>query len=418
MKFSKFLIIPVAFFISCNQVEEKEDLGNYHLFTATFEEGEFPEDETSFIFISDMDGNVLADSSFVGASSISLFADSSQGIPPDTVSVTLLTRNGDSYEIETNMGIERGSDWTYYHPYYETEEVGRSYYNFANINTNLSNVIISSNSRYNNSSINSFDTYELSHIEDAEDVLIMGELNDGSAIYKIIENVVIGDTHLVNMNDFEVAAQIVMNNNSGFNCDASFLYGYESNESFLYYNRHRLMYSRGEGFSWDSNQNFLFNYPPEFGKFRTNAYVGDGWGTAGGKNWYQVTAGDIPTEFEKINADISVINSEINNFAFNLTGTFDQWSINLRTDSGNGDWDVYIAPGIESGKLPLFPLSISSAYPEILREDFVMNHVLVMDFLCASDQKEWHDLYFNTEGYYLDFCSGYRNLIHWLDHEE
>ena len=112
-----------------------------------------------------------------------------------------------------------------------------------------------------------------------------------------------------------------------------------------------------------------------------------------------------------------MINSEINNFAFNLTGIFDQWSINLGTDSGNGGWDVYIAPGIESGKLPLFPSSISSAYPEILREDLFMNHVIVMDFLCASNQKEWHDLYFSTEGYYLDFCSGYRNLIHWLNQD-
>jgi len=175
------------------------------------------------------------------------------------------------------------------------------------------------------------------------------------------------------------------------------------------------MYGGGEGFSWDSNQNFIFNYPPELGKFRTTAYAGDDWGTTGGKNWFQSTVGEIPQTFEKINADISVINSEINNFEVNLTGTFDQWSINLSNSEGSGYWFVYVNPSINNGKLPSFPTSISNEYPELLRQDFIMNSVDVTDWLCAENYEEWHDLYFYTDGYYLDYCSGYRRLIHWLD---
>ena len=102
----------------------------------------------------------------------------------------------------------------------------------------------------------------------------------------------------------------------------------------------------------------------------------------------------------------------------NLTGTFDQWEMDLRRSRDTGDidvWFVYVNPSINNGKLPSFPTSISNEYPELLRQDFIMNSVVITDWLCAENQEEWHDLLFNTDGYYLDFCSGYRNLIHWLD---
>ena len=89
--------------------------------------------------------------------------------------------------------------------------------------------------------------------------------------------------------------------------------------------------------------------------------------------------------------------------------------MSLSNSEISGDWVVYINPSINNGKLPLFPILISNEYPELLREDFIMNRVVVTDWLCAENQEEWHNLLFNTAGYYLDFCSGYRNLIHWLD---
>jgi len=418
MKNLQLLIIPLLVFISCEETEETDvDLGDYHLFTASFEEGEFADDVTSFIFISDGDGNVLADSGFIGAASFELFADTSLSPPPDKIGVTTVTKVGEYYRIVTNLGIDKGSEWTWYNPYYEPEEIGQSYYNFTNLPDNLFRVIISSNGR-SRSAYNDYDTYELSHYESLEDVLIMGLLNDGSAIYKIVQGVSVGETHSVDFSGFSVANQIIMNNNSDLNCDYSRFYGYDSNDSFISYKRHRLNYVGGEGISWDSNQNFIFNYPPEFGKFRTQAYVGDPNGTAGGKNWYQITTGEIPQTFEKIDADISVINSEINNFEMNLTGTFDQWEMELRRSRDTGDidfWYVFVNPSINNGKLPSFPTSISNEYPELLRQDFIMNNVAVTDYLCAQNQEEWHELFFNTDGYYLDFCSGYRKLRHWPD---
>ena len=56
---------------------------DYHLFTVTFD-GEFEENATSFIFISDSDGNILADTSFIGDASFDLIADKTAGFSPES----------------------------------------------------------------------------------------------------------------------------------------------------------------------------------------------------------------------------------------------------------------------------------------------------------------------------------------------
>ena len=67
------------------------NLSDYNLFTATFD-GEFDNTVTSFIFISDDNGNILADSGFIGDASFDLIADKSSNPPPDKINVTILTQ--------------------------------------------------------------------------------------------------------------------------------------------------------------------------------------------------------------------------------------------------------------------------------------------------------------------------------------
>ena len=205
-------ILPLLILISCEETEESDiDLGDYHLFTATFEEGELDDNATSFIFISDNEGNVLADSSFIGTASFELFADTSLSPPTGKIGVTILTkRDGEYFDIQTNLGIDRGSEWTWHNPHYEPEVIGQSYYTFINLPDDLIRVIISSNGHYERTSnINNDDTYEVSHYENLEDVLIMGLLNDGTAIYKFVQDVSAGETHSIDFNGFSVTNQII-----------------------------------------------------------------------------------------------------------------------------------------------------------------------------------------------------------------
>jgi len=320
-----FSIVGLLFIFSCEEDVEEVTISDYHLFTATFEEGGVDDDVTSFIFISDGEGKILADSSFTGAASIELFADTNGSPPPDKIGVTILTkRDGQDFDIRTNLGVNKGSDWTWYHPYHEPEVIGQSYYMFTNLPDNLEEVIISSNGHRRNIDyqyeLSTGGIWSLSHYEPIEDVLIFATLNNDSAIYTFVNDVSAGDTSSLDFSSFSGANQKIIDNNSDLDIRGYVLYGFDLNDSFIHYKRHRL-----GGSYYNSNGDLVYPYPSELEKFISWLWGGDSWGTAGGKQWSQRIAGEIPVSFEKIDADISVINSNINNFEVNLNGSFDRW---------------------------------------------------------------------------------------------
>jgi hypothetical protein len=413
MKNLQLLIIPLLVFISCEETEETDvDLGDYHLFTASFEEGEFADDVTSFIFISDGDGNVLADSGFIGAASFELFADTSLSPPPDKIGVTTVTIVGNTYGIVTNLGIDKGSEWTWYNPYYEPESQGSSYYTFSNVSeNNVSRVVLSSSGfSYRTTVDNTSSTYSLDHYHTTEDVSIMAYKEDGTAIYTILEDVEIDQTYNIDLSTFLPATYKIITNSTGEECDDITLYGYDADDSVIRYNRHRFT-DRGyyEGQGWNENRDFFVNYPPEFSKFGTYITVGQYY-VVGEKYWLQRRFGDIPESVEKINADISVIKSDPLDFEVSTNGVFDQWSVSFNDSISNGNWAFYVNPNISSGSIPIIPSSVYAEYPELSGASFKMRSVGAIDYLCVDSYQEWLELYFSTDGYYGDFCPEYRSV--------
>jgi len=387
---------------------------DYRLFTATFV-GEFDSDATTIVFISDSDGNILADTSFQGDASFDLMADKTSDVPPEKINITIVGKLFGNFEIATNMGVNKGSNWTWYNPYYEPEVIGESYYTFTNIPEDFYRVVLSSKGLTNRTSINESDTYSLSHYNNNEDVVIMGLMNDGTALYKIIENVSVGETHAVDFSVFLQAEQKVIINLTGEDCCLwNGLTGHYEDDSFIQYNRYRLSNGGREGVDWDADLNFIANYPPGFTKFYTGLTVGQ-YNTPGEKDWYQRIFGDIPESVEKINADINVISSDIDNFEMDITGSYDQWSISASDSTAGLGWGIYVNPSITFGELPTFPASVNEIYPEINRNGFIINRVVLVDWLCVDNQEEWFEMYFNYDGYHGDICSGSRYVTYWLE---
>ena len=57
---------------------------------------------------------------------------------------------------------------------------------------------------------------------------------------------------------------------------------------------------------------------------------------------------------------------------------------------------------------------------ELTKSDFVpLQYVLLeekpLPLYEKENQEKWHELYFNTDGYYGDFCSGRRDVDYWLE---
>ena len=50
------------------------------------------------------------------------------------------------------------------------------------------------------------------HIENNEDVVVMGLMNDGTASYNIIEGVSVGETHTLDFSEFLQSSQKIINN--------------------------------------------------------------------------------------------------------------------------------------------------------------------------------------------------------------
>ena len=143
-------------------------------------------------------------------------------------------------KIATNIGIDKGSNWTWYNPYSQTEVIGESYYTFINIPNNLYRVIISSRGASSRHYINDYDTYALTQIENNEDVVVMGLMNDGTASYNIIEGVSVGETHTLDFSEFLQAEQKIINNLTGKDCNWIGHSGLRAEDSYLSDNRYRL----------------------------------------------------------------------------------------------------------------------------------------------------------------------------------
>jgi len=205
-------------------------------------------------------------------------------VTPEKINITTIGKVNGNTQITTNMGINKSSDWTWYNPYYQPDVIGVSNYTFTNIPDDLYRVVLSSKGLTNRTSINESDTYSLSHYNNNEDVVIMGLMNDGTALYKIIENVSVGETHTVDFSVLQQAEQKVIINLTGEDCCFwNGLTGHYEDDSFIQYNRYRLSYGGREGVDWDADLNFIANYPPSFTKFHTGLTVGQ-YNTPGEKD--------------------------------------------------------------------------------------------------------------------------------------
>ena len=413
------IILPLLFWSGCDEKNE-----GTVVFTATFNE-EFVSGRNAFIFISDNDGNILAEKTFQGDGSFDLIADISSEEIPDRINVTTigydfnLTIHGNSRpEITTNMGVLTGSNWTWVNPYKDyNQSTAVTEFTLLNIPDELDNVILSSKGNYNkHRNITDGGNYSLSLDENNVDVLAMGLLNDGTAIYKTIENVSVGETHELDLSEFLQAEQRIINNLTGEDCDYNNIQGFLEDDDHLKFEGYQLVHGNNDGTNWDQDYNFIANYPPNlFSKFKVSITVGQ-WNTPGEKDWFQRTFGDIPESVEKINADITGINFHVDNFEVDISGTYDQWRLSLNdTTSGNYGWSLYIAPSITSGSLPNFPQSVYNEFPDLNRDGFSLYQVGLTDFLCAENMDEWLEMFFNYDGYYGDICSGIRWLTYLVE---
>ena len=414
-----FLGISFVFIFSC---EESEDNTNKDmLLSATFHQ-EYEPNVRSFIFVSDYDGKLLADTVFNNTGNDQFIFDKPEDFNNDKITLTVGTQEEDGdLRLETNTNIAVGSELHFYNPYRDepTSSIGSSY-------LSLSNAPDSYNFKINTQGLPGYEPkeeggYDVFHYFENDDILLMFTFDDGTAGYYVIENVQVGDTNTVDLLNgaaLITADHVEVPNNTGLPYAYRNHYGYAANGSYISSNRlARLVSSSSIDYN---NDNFVINYPSAITqRFRFEGVVGDGWNTPGGKQFRQRTVGDIPSSIEKLNADIISFDISDGRYSINTTGSFDQWVFELRnvneaSETANARWNFYNNSDSLTISMPEIPSSVLSEYPDLNQISFSLyGHVRLTDWLCADSYGQWINLYFSNDAYYLDFCSGFRELSYW-----
>ena len=411
--------------LDCANIEQEVTL-----ITATFHE-EFDPLVKSFIFITDNDGTILADTIFnnLGDDSFVLKKNFNFFEVPKRINVTTGTSDDGEIKLSTNNSVEVGGNVHFYNPNIgaPSTTIGSSYYKMSQLpcggpDNEITRLYIATKGlpSYEYSSDEYFPgSYEyeatLEHYYDNEDVLITLYCDDGSGYYVHIEDVQIGDTTVFNFGSMMNTTQSVdIPNNTGTPYAYHSHYGYEANGSYMWFNRLAKL-KRSTSLDYN-NDNFVISYAPSVTpRVEFQAYAGEGnYQEPGAKHYSQETVGELPSSVEKIDADIvSIVNSDLNNFEIITTGTYDQWSLAIEDEVNGLEWDFYNSSDSMKMSIPNIPESIINEYPVLANPSFSIDVISLTDWGCADSYDEWYNLYFSTNGYYKDFCSSHRRLVHW-----
>ena len=134
--------------------------------------------------------------------------------------------------------------------------------------------------------------------------------------------------------------------------------------------------------------------PPEF-------IASLSYGNANESNSYTLVSAELPTEFKKLNGEITsfaVNGSEIEigsigNFNFlQARSSFFSITETLITDI---DWSIFDGPGTSLLKIPAIPDALLQLYPELAENEFVFDAASLSNYIGIDGYEEWVKLRFS-----------------------
>ena len=381
------------------------------LFTANFTNDWLCADcGEGIIFISDMDGNVLADATWTGNASFEIEAPEDLTEFPERVSVTTVRQGG----LTTNLDIPVGSSWTWGNYYLSPD-----YDNPINVEFGFQNIpdhagyVLSSlwSSNVSNRGI-IYTPYSFYFYESPMDIYLKLNTADSGPKYLWINDITGGyyQINLSNMSETESQTIDLQGNSVGFR---KYLYGYPTPGS-RYTGRYRLDY----GYDDDSTvAEIKVYYPPStFSDFRTSLYFYDSDNT--NVFWYQSVYGDIPNTFDKIDADFDFISATPNDFQISTTtNNFDSMHSAWRQYTGYGNyyWNFYGPNNLTSYSFPNLPNSVLNKYPDIEMQLFELSYTDLIDYSELDSYENILDIVFNSSDYFYNVVNDFRSRVKFYD---
>ena len=403
-----FLLVVLFFSPACKKSTEPD---SELLLKATFTNDWLcAECGEGIIFISDMDGTVLAEATWTGNASLKIKPPADLDQLPDKISVTTVAKNkyGDLI-LTTNLYISPDLSWTWkIAPLPDFDNpVGSLSFDFQNIPDHNGYSISSRwNDRYSSSgtlpSSYIFSVYE-------SPVNIFLKLNTTNAGVKyLMRNDLYAGYNLLDLSSLQSTVIKTVEIPTGSGSIMANLYGFHMPGSFYQgcYLLDRLVIPQSAELS------LTFHYPLSvFTDYRTVIYLYDP--DQSNNFWYYSVYGSMPNSFNKINADFSIVDFGLDNFRIQTTGSFDQLRSVWR-QSGNDIqiwWYVYGPPQVNEYALPELPNSVTQKYPDLNRESFTLYFADLIDYSQLNSYEEILDIMFRSPEYFFDVVSDYKSRV-------
>jgi hypothetical protein len=385
------------------------------LFTAKFTDDWLCADcGEGIIFVSDMDGNVLAEESWTGNADVELDIPEDLTDIPQKISVTTVAELnflGVTYVfIITHLSIDVGTIWTFRIdplPNYDNPTLIKL--DFQNQPDHHGHALSSLLNHDFSSYSNIFDSGTFAIYSSPMDIYLKLNVTNSNPKFIWLETISNGD-YVVDLAEMDEAGHKTIDLQGNSEGIKKYLYGYPNPGK------------RNEGsYIIDYEYLYLDNivssvnvyYPPSgFSEFRTSLYFYDS-----GSNpnyapnyWYQTVYGDIPAKFEKI-VDFDFINTSPNDFNISTTNkNFNEIRSQWTFEEGNYSfgWFVQGPPDLSNYSLPVLPNSVIEKYSSLNRELFDLSNVELRDHSELNSYEEVMEILYNSQDYFYDVVNDLR----------
>jgi len=379
------------------------------LFTANYTNGCLPDDMVGYIFISDLEGNILGEAGWIGNTTVEVEHSPLSGIIPERITVTLVN---DFSFFDTFFDIPKGSNWTFEggNPGYESHQVEFNFQNIPEHNgylfSNLWSAHGSNGALHGESEIFNF------RVEPSNFYIKLNTQEFGEKyiwVYNITENNYDVDLSALNFPD-----------STTINLDYipdSFHYtlsGYPVPGSH-YTGSYYLDYG-----NLNDASSFTVKYPPgEFIDYKTSIEVYDSEDTY--NYWNLDTYGGIPDVITRIGIDCNIISQEPDNFQMQITGTCDEVLSNWIEITGIDHyiyWRVYGPANFDHYSLPTPPAPVFENNPDLAVELFEIYAVRLSDYSPVESYDEVMQIKYESSEIINNVVNSCHSRKMWLNRNE
>jgi hypothetical protein len=409
------VLLPVTALLLLASKCPKKDSNDYNYnqdhrdyFSATFDNYFSPDETGMMIFLSDMEGNLLASASIDGKTQVYLTRQGG-GLFPDHIIETLVYKGpvaGDKQTVYlySYLSILPASwIWTTF----ENENTGQAYLNFSNIPQHLGYSLSSNYQWDHGTALSSSISFGLGKNPDNA-YLLLKTTSDGYR-YKWITGLTNAHTTAVSLSamDTPITRSIPI--------PGTFAYSYKLS-GYLPSGEHAkgmyaLDYEEGAGTYTDSA---TLHFPGTiFADFQFLVNTVDA--TDPHKQWYQYNFGTVPNRVDHLNGNITVQDSLPNQFQVQTSGIFDRLGSTWVTNPLGPyryQWTVYGSPEATTFQFPSLPLALAQELTGFTTDSLKLINVEIKDF---SDIDSYDDLIksmFVSGNYIANIVPQYSGLIY------